>query len=252
MKNTFYDFDERLSLKAKGLMGIFLSRPDDWKFYHKEILKHCKDGKDSLNSAINELIKAGYIERVFNRDKTGKLLGGYNYTVYEVPKEHLDNSACTKTADCGKTEIGENRIRKKPFSENPPLLNNELKLNNEFNSSSSKGNIEVFKYFEKCGFGLLSPVMIEKIATDIEIYSKEWVMKAAEFADEAGKHNYNYVKGILENWKANGGIKEKKEVKSYGSRSNFKKNREEVKRKWEGYRPPAPKLKGKTDTTEII
>lgn len=210
MKNTYYDFDSRLSLKAKGLMGIFLSRPDDWEFYHKEILKHCRDGKDSLNSAINQLIKTGYIERDLRRDENGKLLGGYNYTVYEMPKEYVNNSTCTKYTESGKTEIGENRNRKNPFSENPPLLNNELKLNNDINSSS-KGNIEVFKYFEKCNFGLISPVLMEKIAADIEIYSKEWVIKAAECADLAGKHNYNYVKGILENWKANGGIKEKKD-----------------------------------------
>ncbi|MBY6900226.1 DnaD domain protein [Clostridium botulinum] len=254
IKNTYYDFDSRLSLKAKGLMGIFLSRPDNWKFYNKEILKHCKDGKDSLNSAINELIKAGYIERDLKRDTKGKLLGGYDYSVYEVPKEYLDNSACTKITECGKPEIGETQNRENPFSENPPLLNNELILNNDINSSSnsSKGNMEVFKHFEKCNFGLLSPMIIEKIAADIELYSKEWVMKAAEISDEAGVHRYDYVKSILERWKANGRIKEKKEVKDDANRRNYKKNTGENKSKWGGYKAPTPKLKGETDTTGLI
>lgn len=174
-KNTFYDFDPRLSLKAKGLMGIFLSRPDDWRFYHKEILKHCKDGKDSLNSAINELIKVGYIERDLSRDAKGKLLGGYDYTVYEVPKEYLDNSACTKTTECGKTEIGKTRIREKPFSENPPLLINELILSNEYklnNECSSRNDRdEIINYY--CNKALttelhLKPAEIKTINKIIE------------------------------------------------------------------------------------
>ena len=32
--------DENLSLKAKGLMSYFLSKPDDWQFYTEEIKKH--------------------------------------------------------------------------------------------------------------------------------------------------------------------------------------------------------------------
>ena len=105
--------------------------------------------------------------------------------------------------------------------------NNDNNDNNDNKSScSSKGNIEVFKYYEKCNF-LLSPMLIEKIAADIEIYSKEWLMKAAEVADENGKHNYNYVRGILENWKANG-IKQKKEgVKNGGYSKDTKKEHSE-------------------------
>ena len=240
MVNKFFIHDNRLSLKAKGLMSIFLSRPDDWEFYHKEILKHCRDGKDSFNSALSQLIETGYIKRDLRRDENGKLLGGYNYTVYETPMEISEKDiASTESTESGKTEIGKNRYREKPISENPPLLNKELKLNNDLKlnketttnkSSGSKGNIEVFKYFEKCGFGLLSAIMLEKIASDIEIYGKEWVMKAAEVADGAGKHNYNYVKGILENWKTNG-IKEN--VRSLGN----KKEREKDESNKQSFKP---------------
>lgn len=212
MINKYYIYDNRLSLKAKGLMSYFLSRPDDWEFYQNEILKHCTDKKDSLSNAINELIQTGYIIRIFKRGEKGKLKGGYDYTVNELPNDlTINENNCTeKTTECGLSETGKNRNREKPNSENPPLLNNESKLNNELlNSSySSKKNIEVFKKFEQCGFGLLSPVMIEKIAADVERFGQDWVMKAAEKADEAGKHRYDYVKGILENWKADGGIKE--------------------------------------------
>lgn len=214
MVNKYYIYDNRLSLKAKGLMSYFLSRPDDWEFYQSEISQHCTDKKDSLSSAINELANAGYIERTFRRGEKGKLKGGYDYTVHEIPNIIAsDENTCTKeVTESGFSETGENRNRKKPVSGNPPLLNNDNKLNNEIDNSScsSKGNMEVFRKFEQCGFGLLSPLMLEKIAADIKIYGPDWVMRAVEKADEAGKHRYDYVKGILENWKANGGIKEKK------------------------------------------
>lgn len=213
MINKYYIYDNRLSLKAKGLMSYFLSRPDDWEFYQNEILKHCTDKKDSLSNAINELIQTGYIVRTFKRGEKGKLKGGYDYTVNEMPNDlTINENTCTKeSTECGLSETGENRIREKPNSDNPPLLNNEPKLSNELltNSSicSSKGNMEVFKKFEQCGFGLLSSIMLEKIAADIEMFGSNWVMKAAEVADEAGKHRYDFVKGILENWKTSGGIK---------------------------------------------
>ncbi|WP_409068889.1 DnaD domain protein [Clostridium caseinilyticum] len=256
MLNKYFVYDGRLSLKAKGLMSYFLSRPDNWKFYSSEIEKNCKDGEKAIRTAIKELENNGYIERLLKRDSNGKLIGGYDYTIFEIPQNiKSDETTCTKeepkrqNAYSAKCLSGETPIRR-----NGGLLNNDIKLNNDINSSSNsnKGNIEVFKHFEKCNFGLPSPMLIEKIAVDIEIYSKEWVMKAAEISDEAGAHRYDYVKSILENWKANGGIKEKKEVKSNANRRNYKKNTGEGKSKWEGYKAPTPKLKRETDTTGLI
>lgn len=63
---------------------------------------------------------------------------------------------------------------------------------------------EVFNHIERCGFGLLSPIIIEKVTADIEIYGTEWVVRAAEVAAEKGKPRYDYFKDILSNWKING------------------------------------------------
>jgi len=66
-------------------------------------------------------------------------------------------------------------------------------------STINKSNIQVYKHFEKCGFRL-TPLQIEEIAADIEIYSTGWLMDAAVEASNKGKLNYSYVKGILGNW----------------------------------------------------
>ncbi|MBP3930809.1 MAG: DnaD domain protein [Peptostreptococcaceae bacterium] len=85
---------------------------------------------------------------------------------------------------------------------------NSIDKNREEESTSSSccsnfSNLDVFKHFEKCGF-LINAVIMEQIATDIEIYTAKWVMDAATEAMNRGKINYKYVLGILQNWKSKG------------------------------------------------
>ena len=41
-----------LSLKAKGLLSLMLSLPDNWDYTTKGLAHICKDGVDSISSAI--------------------------------------------------------------------------------------------------------------------------------------------------------------------------------------------------------
>jgi len=78
--------DERLSWKARGLMGYLLSLPDDWVIYLQELEKRSgKDGRESLASGIKELIDLGYITREAVRSNKGTF-SAWNYTVYECPQ----------------------------------------------------------------------------------------------------------------------------------------------------------------------
>ena len=78
-------FDSNLSAKAKGILLYFLSRPDDWQIYTSEVVKNMNDGQKSINSGINELIEAGYVERSRKRKENGDF-NGYEYLVYEKPR----------------------------------------------------------------------------------------------------------------------------------------------------------------------
>lgn len=94
-----------MSLKAKGLLSYLLSLPNDWKLYKTELQNNFTDGKDSVNSAFNELIKHGYI----TTDEKPKVAGkfdGYDYTVSDEPMLNR----------CGFTAA------EKPAPENPQLL----------------------------------------------------------------------------------------------------------------------------------
>ncbi|HEY0090237.1 MAG TPA: hypothetical protein VGB37_15420 [Candidatus Lokiarchaeia archaeon] len=78
--------DKNLSWKSKGILVYLLSKPDSWKIYEKEISEHSKDGIRATRSGIKELIKFKYIERIQKKDKQNKF-AGYEYNVYEVPKD---------------------------------------------------------------------------------------------------------------------------------------------------------------------
>ena len=97
----------------------------------------------------------------------------------------------------------------------------EKGLQQDNNSSSLKGNLDIFKHFEKCGF-IVTAILMEQISADIEVYSKQWLMDAATEAMNRGKiNNYKYVLGILQNWTSNG------RNEGNGNGATSKNNREE-------------------------
>ena len=50
-----------LSLKAKGLLSLMLSLPEDWDYTTKGLARICRDGVDSICATVRELEDAGYI-----------------------------------------------------------------------------------------------------------------------------------------------------------------------------------------------
>ena len=53
--------DKRLSLKAKGLLSVMLSLPDDWNYNLKGLARLSMDGLDSVRSTVNELERYGFL-----------------------------------------------------------------------------------------------------------------------------------------------------------------------------------------------
>ena len=49
-----------LSLKAKGLLSLMLSLPEDWDYTTKGLARICRDGVDSICATVRELEDAGY------------------------------------------------------------------------------------------------------------------------------------------------------------------------------------------------
>ena len=77
--------NEKLSLKAKGLLSMMLSLPEDWNYTTRGLAKICKEGVDAIGGALRELETAGYIVRHQLRDRQGRI-SDTEYVIYEQPQ----------------------------------------------------------------------------------------------------------------------------------------------------------------------
>ncbi len=76
--------DKSLSLKAKGLLSLMLSLPEDWDYTLAGLARISLEGKDAIRAAVVELEKAGYVTRSRVRNEKGHLLGT-EYIIREQP-----------------------------------------------------------------------------------------------------------------------------------------------------------------------
>lgn len=79
--------DKNLTLKAKGLLSVILSLPDDWKYSIGGLAAICKEGVSAVRSAIDELADNGYIE--ISKLYPGQTESGrieYVYDIHETPQ----------------------------------------------------------------------------------------------------------------------------------------------------------------------
>ena len=94
----------QLSLKAKGLLSMMLSFPDEWNYSERGLAAICKEGVDAIHSAIKELENTGYMERHQLRGKGGRIVDT-EYVIFETP--HVADTALPDMAS--------------PDTENPDL-----------------------------------------------------------------------------------------------------------------------------------
>ena len=64
--------NKALSLKAKGLLSLMLSLPEDWDYTTRGLSCICKDGVDSIRVGIQELEANGYLVRERRRNGNGQ------------------------------------------------------------------------------------------------------------------------------------------------------------------------------------
>ena len=123
-----------LSLKSKGLLSMMLSLPEDWNYTTRGLAKICKEGTDSIGSALKELERAGYIVRNRLRDSKGKIVD-VEYVIYETPHPPDTGQPCEDEPDTACPDTG-NPDMDNPCLENRPQLNKEKRNPEEQNTDS--------------------------------------------------------------------------------------------------------------------
>lgn len=122
--------NKALSLKAKGLLSLMLSLPEDWDYTTRGLASICKEGVDSVCATVRELEAAGYIIRRRIRDKNGQMRG-MEYTVLEQPQPPEQDEP-----NCVQPKQAEPK-REKPVQGNPAQLNTKEIKKEETNNVSN-------------------------------------------------------------------------------------------------------------------
>lgn len=128
----------KLSLKAKGLLSLMLSLPENWDYTTRGLAKICKDGVDSICSAVNELEEHGYVRRERIRNAKGQLTD-IQYTILEHPEPPLPEQEIPKQENpvLGIPDLEE------PEQENPAQLNTKKSSNQPLKKDLSSTDISI-------------------------------------------------------------------------------------------------------------
>lgn len=142
--------DTSLSLKAKGLLSLMLSLPDDWNFNMRGLSSICKEGLEAIGNALKELEKAGYMVRNQLRGANGRITDT-EYIIYERPQKPDPAGPDTAGPDTpppdttlpypGNPDVVEPDMAD-PSAENPALLN--TKKSNTKKTNTQRPNTHSF------------------------------------------------------------------------------------------------------------
>ena len=176
--------EKNMSLKAKGLLSVMLSLPDNWDYSIAGLVAISQENETAIKSALSELKQFGYLEVIKlmpNESETGRI--DYIYNVYEKPKQESE-----------KQEV-ENLPLEILDVENQGQSNTNNKiLNNKYNNIN---NNNIYDFLQKELGRTLSSTEIEKVK---EWEDNELTRYAVKVAILNGAYTINYIDTIIYNW----------------------------------------------------
>ena len=123
--------DEALTLKAKGLLSLILSLPDDWHYSINGLATLTKEGRAGVMSCLRELEAAGYISRHQLRGEHGRM-GQNEYVIYEEPRPPQSGNPTTVKPTT------ENPYTEEPTAETRTQLSTEEQITEKQNTDLTK------------------------------------------------------------------------------------------------------------------
>ena len=148
-----------LSLKAKGLLSLMLSLPDDWDYTLQGLANISLEKVDAIRKAITELENEGYITRTRERDEQGRLRG----TEYIIREQPISEKPTLEKPTLENPILGKPTLDKptqaKPTLENPTQLNKKIYNKNkssmyeeipQSNQSKEGTETELTEILQKC------------------------------------------------------------------------------------------------------
>lgn len=133
MNNKFLR-EKGLSLKAKGLLALCLSLPEDWEYSLNGLCAICKESQTSIRSALKELETFGYLKRERQKDSKGQFV--YEYILYELPYSGFAHTDSVNTEN----QHTENQYKDDAYAEN--VIQQSIKKQNIKKQNIDKQNKE--------------------------------------------------------------------------------------------------------------
>ena len=136
-----------LSLKAKGLLSLMLSLPDDWDYTLQGLAHISLEKVDAIRKAITELENEGYITRTRERDEQGRLRGT-EYIIREQPiseKPTLEKPTLDKPTQVKPTLENPTQLNKNIYNKNKSSMYEEIPQSNQ-----SKEETELTEILQNC------------------------------------------------------------------------------------------------------
>lgn len=162
-----------LSDKALGALVRLLSHGANWKFNIQSFARERNVGETATRTVINELIKAGHVERVRTKTKAGRF--EFNFNVYETPISNQDKPEEKKSPV--KKDPQQTPNVDIPLAENPQVDNdgNIPIIYKERNSKKEPVKAEAEKATPALPHGKHENVFLtdDEYRTLVETYGKE-------------------------------------------------------------------------------
>ena len=182
--------DTSLSLKAKGLLSMMLSLPDEWNYNTRGLAAICKEGVDAISTAIRELEKAGYIVRRQLRGSNGRITDT-EYIIYERPQDQGPTAP----------EPPEAPDLTSPYPENPYVVEpdmaeprSETTAGLNINTSSKKK-----ENTKRCSYPSVSPSTGERMDGQTDVTDKRAeIMEQIEYDQIVSPANREQIDEFVE------------------------------------------------------
>lgn len=211
--------EKEMSLKAKGLLSVMLSLPENWDYSISGLVAICKESETAINSTLKELKELGYLKvgkKMPNETNSGRI--EYIYNIYEIPqkqgvekqaleKQGVENQGVEFQGVENQGQLNTNNTITKELNTNNKILCVETDIINYLNEKAGtrfkpiEGNTKFIKarlkdYTEEDLKSVIDKKVKEWKGTDFQKYLRpETLFNATKFE--------SYVNGLENGDKAN-------------------------------------------------
>ena len=162
--------EKGMSLKAKGLLTLMLSLPENWDYSISGLASICAENETAIKTGLNELKKFGYlrISKIFPNKKRGNKKIEYVYEIFEKPLKEDKRQEEQKTEE----QTLESQAVENQGIENLPLESQAVENQGQLNTKELNTN---------------------KLSTK-EVSTKEYIHVKNEFSQSCEKIKNKWIK----------------------------------------------------------